>query len=80
MDGNLVIKGLPKAHWGDRDVRIDESGQRFRHYFSQITQQNTAGYGKPVHVLIACRPLKVIWGIEQTHMSAKMAHIADKLE
>jgi hypothetical protein len=80
VDGNLVIKGLPKAHWGDRDVRIDESGPRFRHYFAQITPQNKAGDGTPVNVLITCRPLKVFWDMAHTYTSPKMADIADKLE
>jgi hypothetical protein len=80
VDGDLVIKGLPQAHWGDRDVRIDQSGQRFRHYFAQITPQNKAGDGKPVKVLITCRPLKVFWGVAQTYTSPKIADIAEKLE
>jgi hypothetical protein len=80
VDGDLVIKGSPKAHWGDRDVRIDESGQRFRHYIAQITPQNKAGDGKPLNVLITCKPLKVFWGVAQTYTSDKMADNAEKLE
>ena len=80
-DGHLLITGSPKAHWCDKDVRIDkESGLRFRHYFLRITPQNKAGYGEPVNVLIQCRPLKVFWGLAQTYKFPEMENITTKLE
>ena len=79
-EGNLVITGNPIAHEGERDIRIDKSGLRGRHYIVDITPQNRAGDGEVVKLEIECLSVKAVLGVAQTYKFAAMRGLVGKLE
>jgi len=70
-DGNLVVEGKPIAHEGKKDVRIDKSGLRCRHYAAFITPQNRAGNGEVVTLMITCLDLGIFWGGAQRYIETQ---------